>query len=387
MNKNIALMENENAFAILSRAQELEKQGRKVINLGIGQPDFTPPQHIIDEAINALRFKPHGYTNARGLLALREEISKECFNLFKKDINPENILISPGGKPIIYLAISLLSNVGDEIIISNPSFPIYKSIINFCRAKTIYFDLKENNNFNLIADDIIQKINKKTKLIILNTPCNPTGSIMNESEIKKLLNFLNNYDKKIYILSDEIYSKIIFNNKVSSLIEYSDNLDSLIVINGLSKSHSMTGWRIGWGIFPKSLINDAVKYATNIYSCVNNFSQFAAIAALNGSQEFVSKAKISFKERTTSLVKGFNKINGFKCVSPEGSFYCYPNIKGTGMRSKDLQNFLLEDLGIASIDGNNFGIKNDSFLRLSCCTSQHEIDSAISILENYFNKK
>ena len=387
MNKNIALMDNENAFAILSRAQELERQGKKVINLGIGQPDFTPPQHIIDEAIHALKFKPHGYTDARGLLLLREEISKEYFNLFNKDINPENILVSPGGKPIIYLAISLLSNVGDEIIISNPSFPIYKSIINYCGAKTIYFDLKENNNFNLIAEDIIQKINKKTKLIILNTPCNPTGSIMNVFEIKKLLNFLNNYEKKIYILSDEIYSKIIFNDKVSSFIEYSDNLNNLIVLNGLSKSHSMTGWRIGWGIFPNNLINDAVKYATNIYSCVNNFTQFAAVAALNGSQEFVNNAKISFKKRTTSLVKGINKINGFKCVSPKGSFYCYPNIKGTGMSSKDLQNLLLEELGIASIDGNNFGIKNDSFLRLSCCTSQYEIDSAISILENYFNKK
>tara|TARA_E500000178_G_scaffold148865_1_gene148489 strand:+ start:365 stop:1528 length:1164 start_codon:yes stop_codon:yes gene_type:complete len=387
MNKNIALMENENAFTILSRAQELEKQGKKIINLGIGQPDFTPPQHIIDEAIHALKFKPHGYTDARGLLLLREEISKECFNLFNKDINPENILISPGGKPIIYITISLLSDVGDEIIISNPSFPIYKSIINYCGAKTIYFDLKESNNFNLIAEDIIQKINKNTKLIILNTPCNPTGSIMNKYEIKKLLHFLNNYNKKIYVLSDEIYSKIIFNNKISSIIEYSDNLNNIIVLNGLSKSHSMTGWRIGWGIFPNKLINDAVKYATNIYSCVNNFSQFAAAAALNGSQEFVSKATVSFKKRTTSLVKGINKINGFKCVSPEGAFYCYPNINGTGMSSTDLQNLLLEKLGIASIDGNNFGIKNDSFLRLSCCTSQQDIDYAISILENYFNKK
>ena len=387
MNKNIALMENENAFTVLSRAQELERQGRKIINLGIGQPDFTPPQHIINEAINALRFKPHGYTDARGILKLREVISKEYYDLFKKNINPDNVLISPGGKPILYITISLLSDVGDEIIISNPSFPIYKSIINYCRAKTIYFDLKENNNFNLIADDIIQKINNKTKLIILNTPCNPTGSIMDKFEIKKLLNFLNNYNKKIYILSDEIYSKIIFNSEVSSFIEHLDNLDRLIVLNGLSKSHAMTGWRIGWGVFPGKLINDAVKYATNIYSCVNNFSQFAAVSALNGSQEFVKKAKFSFKERTNSLVKGINKINGFRCMVPEGSFYCYPNIKGTGISSKDLQNLLLEDLGIASIDGNNFGINNDGFLRFSCCTSQNEIDKAILILKNYFNKK
>ena len=387
MNKNFELMENENAFTVLSRVQELERQGRKIINLGIGQPDFTPPQHVINEAINALRFKPHGYTDARGLLKLREVISKEYYDLFKKNINPDNVLISPGGKPILYITISLLSDVGDEIIISNPSFPIYKSIINYCGAKTIYFDLKENNNFNLIADDIIQKINNKTKLIILNTPCNPTGSIMDEFEIKKLLNFLNNYNKKIYILSDEIYSKIIFNSEVSSFIEHLDNLDRLIVLNGLSKSHAMTGWRIGWGIFPGKLINDAVKYATNIYSCVNNFSQFAAVSALNGSQEFVKKAKFSFKERTNSLVKGINKINGFRCMVPEGSFYCYPNIKGTGISSKDLQNLLLEDLGIASIDGNNFGINNDGFLRFSCCTSQNEIDKAILILKNYFNKK
>ncbi len=380
-------MENENAFTVLSRAQELEKMGKEIINLGIGQPDFSPPNNVIEKAIQALRTKSHGYTNARGLLELREEIADNYLKLFSKNINPENILISPGAKPILYITISLLSDVGSEIIISNPSFPIYKSIINYCGAKSVYFDLKESNNFNFMADDIIQKINNKTKLIILNSPCNPTGSIMKQSEQKKLFNFLKSFKNKIYVLSDEIYSKIIFHSKETSLIKHSGLLNNLIILNGLSKSHSMTGWRIGWGIFPNELIDDAVKYGTNIYSCVNNFTQYAAISALRETNEYVENIRKSFKDRTVAMVNGINLIDGFNCILPEGSFYCYPNIKKTGLKSKEIQHQLLEKLGIATIDGNNFGYNNDSFIRISCCTSHKNINKALSILSNHFNNK
>ena len=386
MNKNIKFMENENAFTVLSRAQELEKKGKEIINLGIGQPDFLPPNIIIENAIHSLKTRPHGYTNSKGLLELRQEISNNYFTSFSKSVDPENILISPGAKPILYIAISLLSSAGSEVIISNPSFPIYRSIINYSGSKTVYFDLKEHNNFNFVAEDIIEKINNRTKLIILNTPCNPTGSIMMQSEQKKLFSFLKTFKNKIYVLSDEIYSKIIFHSKESSLIENSESFNNLIVLNGLSKSHSMTGWRIGWGIFPDELINDAVKYATNIYSCVNNFTQYAAISALRETNEYVENIKQSFEERTILMVNGINLINGFSCTIPKGSFYCYPNIKKTGRNSKELQHELLEKLGIATIDGNNFGRKNDFFIRISCCTSKKNINKALTILTNYFNK-
>ena len=386
MNRNIKFMENENAFTVLSRAQELEKAGKEIINLGIGQPDFTPPKIIVEKAIDALETKFHGYSNSRGLLELRQEIANDYHKSFSKSVDPKNILISPGAKPILYISISLLSSTGSEVIISNPSFPIYRSIINYCGSKPVYFDLKEQNNFNFVADDIIEKINNKTKLIILNTPCNPTGSVMMKSEQKKLFNFLKNFKNKIYVLSDEIYSKIIFHSKESSLIENLESFNNLIILNGLSKSHSMTGWRIGWGIFPDELIDDAVKYATNIYSCVNNFTQYAAISALRETKEYVENIKQSFEERTILMVNGINLINGFSCVLPKGSFYCYPNIEKTGRNSKELQHELLEKLGIATIDGNNFGRKNDCFIRISCCTSKKNINKALTILSNHFNK-
>jgi aspartate/methionine/tyrosine aminotransferase len=385
MNKNIDLMENENAFKVLSRAQKLEETGEKIINLGIGQPDLTPPKYVIEEAINALKNENHGYSNAKGMLKLRETISNEYQSLYKQNIDPDNIIVSPGAKPIIYMAISMLSECNCEILLSNPSFPIYSSVIKYCGAKPVYFDLKEENNFDFIADDIIAKITDKTKLIILNSPCNPTGSVIKTKELKKLLNFIENLPYKVFILSDEIYSKIIFNPNIpTSVLQYSNNLENLIIINGLSKSFSMTGWRIGWGIFPPCLINNAEKYAVNIFSCVNNFTQFAAISALVKDFNYTENLKNIFNSRVSLMVKGINQINGFQCNFPSGSFYCFVNIKNTNLSSSEVQDILLEKLGIATIDGNNFG-SNNGYLRISCCTSEENIKIALEKIGNYFN--
>ena len=379
------LLENENAFEVLARAQKLEKKGKKIINLGIGQPDFNPPSHVIEAGIKALKDNPHGYSNARGILELREAIASENYNLFKKNINPEHILVSPGGKPIIFIAISMLSDIGSEIILPNPSFPIYKSIINYCGSKPIFFPLKEENNFNLNADDILRKVNSKTKLIILNSPCNPTGSVIERKEINKLVQNLEDFPN-VYILSDEIYSKIIFNNiKISSFLEYEQLAEKLIVLNGLSKSFAMTGWRIGWGIFPKHLIDLAEKFATNLYSCVNNFTQYAAVSAITGPQKSVTIMRKSYEKRSKMMVIGINEVNGFNCKFPNGAFYCFPNIRGTGLDSDKLQNILLDKVGIASISGNSFGPNNNDYIRISCCTSEDNILDAISMLKNYFN--
>ena len=378
-------MENENAFKILSRAQKLEEQGEKIINLGIGKPDLNPPEYVIEEAINSIKNENHGYSNARGILKLRETISNEYQTLYNQKIDPDNIIVSPGAKPIIYMTISMLSNNDCEILLSNPSFPIYSSVIKYCGARPVYFDLKEENNFNFLADEIIEKINERTKLIILNSPCNPTGGVIKTNELKKLLNFIENLPYKIFILSDEIYSKIIFNPNIpSSILQYSKNLENLIIVNGLSKSFSMTGWRIGWGIFPNCLIKNAEKYAVNIFSCVNNFSQFAAITALNKGFEYTEHLKKIFKSRVGIMVEGINKINGFQCKHPSGSFYCYVNIKNTNLSSSKIQDILLEQLGVATIDGNNFGSNND-FIRISCCTSKENIKIALEKIGNRFN--
>ena len=385
MNKNIQFMENENAFKVLSRAQKLEEQGEKIINLGIGQPDLNPPKYVIEEAINSLKKENHGYSNAKGIFKLRETISNEYQSLYNQKIDPNNIIISPGAKPIIYMAISMLSEYNCEILLSNPSFPIYSSVIKYCGAKPIYFDLKEENNFDFIADDIIEKITDKTKLVILNSPCNPTGSVIKTNELKKLLNFIENLPYKVFILSDEIYSKIIFNPNIpTSILQYSKNLENLIIINGLSKSFSMTGWRIGWGIFPNCLINNAEKYAVNIFSCVNNFTQFAAISALVKGFDYTENLKNIFNSRVSLMVKGINQINGFQCKHPSGSFYCFVNIKNTNLSSSKVQDILLEQLGIATIDGNNFG-SNNNYLRISCCTSKENIKIALEKIGNYFN--
>ena len=385
MNKNIHFMENENAFKVLSRAQKLEEKGEKIINLGIGQPDLNPPKYVIEEAINSLKNENHGYSNAKGIFKLRETISNEYQSLYNQKIDPNNIIISPGAKPIIYMAISMLSEYNCEILLSNPSFPIYSSVIKYCGAKPVYFDLKEENNFDFIADDIIEKITDKTKLVILNSPCNPTGSVIKTNELKKLLNFIENLPYKVFILSDEIYSKIIFNPNIpTSILQYSKNLENLIIINGLSKSFSMTGWRIGWGIFPNCLINNAEKYAVNIFSCVNNFTQFAAISALVKGFDYTENLKNIFNSRVSLMVKGINQINGFQCKHPSGSFYCFVNIKNTNLSSSKVQDILLEQLGIATIDGNNFG-SNNNYLRISCCTSKENIKIALEKIGNYFN--
>ena len=385
MNKNIHFMENENAFKVLSRAQKLEKQVGKIINLGIGQPDLNPPKYVIEEAINALKNENHGYSNAKGMLKLRETISNEYQSLYKQNIDPDNIIVSPGAKPIIYMAISMLSEYKCEILLSNPSFPIYSSIIKYCGARPVYYDLKEKNNFDFIADDIIEKITDKTKLVILNSPCNPTGSVIKTKELKKLLNFIENLPYKVFILSDEIYSKIIFNPNIpSSVLQYSNNLENLIIINGLSKSFSMTGWRIGWGLFPHCLIKNAEKYAVNIFSCVNNFTQFAAISALVNGFDYTENLKNIFNSRVSLMVKGINQINGFQCNFPSGSFYCFVNIKNTNLSSSEVQDILLEKLGIATIDGNNFG-SNNGYIRISCCTSEENIKIALEKIGNYFN--
>lgn len=386
MNLNVSKLEHENAFKVLSEVKKLEASGKKIINLCIGQPDFNPSKNIIKSAINALETKTHGYSETKGLIELRDCISKQYLKNFNIKIDTNNILITPGAKPILFFVISILSKQSSEILIPNPGFPIYKSIVKYSGSKAIYYSLKEDNNFDIRADDIIEKVNDKTKLIIINSPSNPTGSIIEVNEIVKLLKFLRKYPN-IYVLSDEVYSKIIF-NKINyvSLVKYKNLFKNLIIMDGLSKSYAMTGWRLGWGIFPDEIIEKAEKFCVNTFSCVNNFTQYAAIEALSGPQTNTSKMVKSFYNRSKIITRGLNEIKGFSCKSPSGAFYCYPNIKKTGYDADFIEKLLLNKLGIAVLSGNNFGENNENHIRISYASKEQNLKTALKIMKSFFNK-
>ena len=376
-------LENESAFEVLERALYLQSQGKEIINLGIGQPDFLPPQNIIEAGIKALNSNKHGYSPSKGLPELKIAISNEILKRYNSIINPDNILITPGGKVVIYITILMLVEKGSEVIIPDPGFPIYRSVTLSAGAKPVSVKLNEENNFSFLAEDILKKINKKTRLIIINSPSNPTGTIISSKELGKLSEGLLNFPK-VYILSDEIYSKILFNHNIHrSLIEFPKIKDKVIILDGLSKSFAMTGWRIGWGIFPKSMIDIAEKYATNIFSCVNYSTQIAAIEAINGSQKSVKIMSDVFEKRAKIMYEGLNSINGFSCIKPQGAFYCFPNISKTKLSSKLVQKRLLEESGIATIAGSSFGKYGDNFIRISCAASEEELNKALNKISDW----
>ena len=376
-------LENETAFEVLSKALYLKSQGKEIINLGIGQPDFLPPKNVIKAGIEALKSDNHGYSPSKGLLTLRELISNEVLKRYNSKINPENILITPGGKVVIYITIMMLVEKGSEVILPDPGFPIYRSATLHAGANPVSIKLNEKNNFSFIAEDILRKINKKTRLIIINSPSNPTGTMISLKELNKLVDGLVNYPE-VHILSDEIYSKILFNNNVHrSLIEFPNLKKRVIILDGLSKSFAMTGWRIGWGIFPESMIDIAETYATNIFSCVNYSTQVAAIEAIKGSQKSVELMNSIFEKRSNLMFEGLNSIKNFTCIKPQGAFYCFPNISKTKLTSNIVQNKLLEEVGVATIAGSSFGKYGNSYIRISCAASEKDLNNALNKINDW----
>ena len=376
-------LENETAFEVLSKALYLKSQGKEIINLGIGQPDFLPPKNVIKAGIEALKSDNHGYSPSKGLLTLRELISNEVLKRYNSKINPENILITPGGKVVIYITIMMLVEKGSEVILPDPGFPIYRSATLHAGANPVSIKLNEKNNFSFIAEDILRKINKKTRLIIINSPSNPTGTMISLKELNKLVDGLVNYPE-VHILSDEIYSKILFNNNVHrSLIEFPNLKERVIILDGLSKSFAMTGWRIGWGIFPESMIDIAETYATNIFSCVNYSTQVAAIEAIKGSQKSVELMNSIFEKRSNLMFEGLNSIKNFTCIKPQGAFYCFPNISKTKLTSNIVQNKLLEEVGVATIAGSSFGKYGNSYIRISCAASEKDLNNALNKINDW----
>jgi aspartate aminotransferase len=363
----------ETAFEVLARANQLAAEGRSIINLGIGQPDFRTPDHIVEAAKDALDRGEHGYTPAAGIPSLRAAVAVDLKRRHNVDVDPNSVLITPGAKPVMYFAIMMLGEPGADIMYPNPGFPIYESVINFTGATAVPIELHESEGFAFSADEVLAKVTDRTRLIILNSPSNPTGGVVPAEEIDKLVAGLAAYPETI-ILSDEVYSWILYGGSQHvSLLSYPEIRDRLILLEGWSKTYAMTGWRIGYGIFPPSLFAHAERLAVNSYSCVNAATQHAAVAALEGPDDDIHKMVKAFDERRELIIRELNNIPGVRCADPGGAFYAFPNIEGTGFDSQTLQKKLLEEAGVAVVSGTSFGAMGQGYLRLSYAASSEEI--------------
>ena len=377
VSKRIFELETETAFAVLAKANKLASEGRNIINLGIGQPDFNTPINIQEAAIKAIRDGHHGYTASNGIPELREAISKLVLDKYNAKVKPENVLITPGGKPVIFISALLLGGEDNEIIYPDPGFPIYRSMIKYSGAKAVPLKLFEKNNFEIDLDHLKELITDKTSLIIVNNPNNPTGSFMNKRKIHDLVNLLDQYPK-VSILSDEIYSNIIFNDeKMPSLLEYQNLMNRLIILEGWSKTYCMTGWRLGWSIWPDKLIEHANKICVNYNSCATSISQYAGLEAIKGPQKEILKIVSEFQKRKDYVYNELNKFEKISCFQPGGAFYAFPNISKSGLNGSEFSRIALEEKGVALVPGSSFGDNADNFVRISFANSLENIKEAI----------
>ena len=380
-NKNLG---TETAFSVLARANKLASEGKSIINLGIGQPDFPTPPHIVEAGVKALKDGHHGYTQSVGIPKLRQAVSDDILRRHRTKVLPDNILIVPGGKVIIFFSAMIMGEKNREILYPNPGFPIYESAINYSGAKAVPYRLSEEKGFSFSANEILNKITPRTSLIIINSPANPTGGIVPRCELEKLANGLDNFPH-VTLMSDEIYDQFCFGTtSFTSMLSFPNIRDRLIILNGWSKTYAMTGWRLGYGIFPSNLFEIAEKLAVNIHSCVNASAQYAALEALEGSQDCVIQMNNAFKRRANLMYKKLNEIDSFICQKPNGAFYCFPNIAGTNKTSSIIQNELLDNIGVATVSGTSFGQFGEGFLRLSCASSDEAIEEAINRIKTIF---
>ena len=384
--KNFDRIGEENAFAVLAKATKLASEGMDVINLGIGQPDFKTPEHIVAAAIKALRDGHHGYTPANGPIECREAVARRMLSTTGVEVSPENIMIMPGGKVTMFAAILMFGDQDAEILYPDPGFPIYRSMIEYTGAKPVPVPIKEENEFAFSADETLALINEKTRLLIINSPANPTGGVTPRSEIEKLVKGLEKWPD-VAILSDEIYDSMTYDNEEHvSLLTFPEIRDRLILLNGWSKTWAMTGWRMGWSIWPDQLYDKTRKLAVNCWSCVNAPSQFAGIAAIDGPQDDVAKMMLAFDQRRKLVVEQMNAIENISCATPKGAFYAFPNISKTGWKAKELASSLLEQTGVATIGGPDFGTLGEGYIRLSYANSEENIQRAIERIKAFVEK-
>jgi aspartate aminotransferase len=377
----------ENAFAVLARANALAAQGRDIINLGIGQPDFRTPDFIVEAAVKALRDGHHGYTPANGIPPLREAVAADLAKRFKVEVSPDSVMIMPGGKPTMFMSILMFGEPGTEILYPDPGFPIYRSMIEFTGAKPVPVPIREENGFAFSADETLKLITPRTRLLILNSPANPTGGVTPKAEVDKLVAGLEKWPD-VAIMSDEIYDHMVYDGETHvCLLSYPSIRDRLILLNGWSKTYAMTGWRLGYAIWPGKLYDYARKLAVNLHSCVNASAQYAGLAALKGSQDEVAKMIAEFDKRRKVVVEGLNKLPGVSCATPKGAFYAFPNVKRTGWKAKALASSLLEDAGVAIIGGPDFGILGEGYVRLSYANSTENILKALNRMSEFLSNR
>ncbi len=383
---SFARIGEENAFAVLARATELQRQGKDIINLGIGQPDFPTPDHIVEAAVKALRDGHHGYTPANGILPLREAVAADLHKRFQVEVSPESVMIVPGGKVTMFMAILMLGEPGAEILYPDPGFPIYRSMIEYTGATPIPVPIREENGFAFSAEETLSLITPKTRLLIVNSPANPTGGVTPKAEVDKLVAGLARFPD-VAIMSDEIYDQMLYDGeKHVCLLSYPEIRDRLILLNGWSKTYAMTGWRMGFSVWPKPLYENARKLAVNSHSCVNAPAQWAGLAALTGPQDAVGMMLAEFDRRRQAVVKGLNALPGVSCIVPKGAFYAFPNVSQTGWKAKKLASALLEDAGVATIGGPDFGVHGEGYIRLSYANSLPNIERALERMGAFLAK-
>jgi aspartate aminotransferase len=373
----------ENAFAVLARATQLAAQGRNIINLGIGQPDFRTPDFIVEAAVKALRDGQHGYTPSVGITPLREAVAADLHKRFNVSVSPDAVMIMPGGKPVMYMSILMFGEAGADILYPDPGFPIYRSMIEFTGARPIPIPVREENGFAFSAAETLDLITPQTRLIIVNSPANPTGGVTPKREVDALVKGLEQFPD-VAVMSDEIYDHMVYEGESHvCLLSYPSIRDRLILLNGWSKTYAMTGWRLGYAVWPGKLYEYARKLAVNLHSCVNAPTQYAGLAALKGPQDEVARMVAEFDKRRKVVVDGLNRLPGMSCATPKGAFYAFPNIKRTGWKAKQLASSLLEDAGVAVIGGPDFGILGEGYMRVSYANSTENILKALARMGDF----
>ena len=374
----------ETAFEVLNRARALEKQGKEIIHLEIGEPDFDTPANVVEAGVDALRKGWTHYGPSAGLPELRQTISDYVSRTRKVPVSSDEVVVVPGGKPIIFFTILALIESGDEVLYPNPGFPIYESMVNYSVGKGIPIPLREERDFSVDVKELASLITDHTRLIILNSPHNPTGGVLTRKDIFEIAEAIG--DRNILVLSDEIYSRLIYEGEHFSIMSVPGFKDRTILLDGFSKTYAMTGWRLGYGVMRADLASQIAKLVTNANSCTASFTQMAGIEALRGDQSSVDKMSNEFRRRRDAFVVGLNKIKGFSCRMPKGAFYTFPNITKTGWSSKKLADALLEQAGVAALAGTAFGAYGEGYLRFSVANSLENLNKALSRIEEWVGK-
>jgi aspartate/methionine/tyrosine aminotransferase len=382
--KRMADLGTETAFEVLARAKALEAQGRSIVHLQIGEPDFDTPAHVVEAGAQALRNGHTHYTPSPGIPELRDAIAEDMKKSRGLDVARDEVVVTPGGKPILFNVILVLVDPGDEVSYPNPGFPIYESMIRFVGGKPVPQRFDAAKGFELDVDGLIASLNEKTKLLILNSPSNPTGGVIRRAELERIAKRVRELPNLV-VLSDEIYSRLVYDGeKHFSIATLPGMRERTIILDGFSKTYAMTGWRLGYGVMPVELAKMVAKITTNSTSCTAGFTQMAGVAALRGPQDSAEAMCREFDKRRKIIVDGLNSVKGFHCATPKGAFYAFPDIRGTGRKSKELEGALLDECGVACLSGTSFGAFGEGFLRFSYANSVANLEEAIRRLRAYF---